>query len=230
MNKIHKNNKGFSTVELVLAVVIVILIGAVGYLVYKNNHKTTTANVAVTTDKSPAAIPSTTNKTPTPTLPTGTISTTDITGTYSYPGNIFTLLYPASWTEDAQTVPVATVQPGIQGTVVTISPPNTPEGETAGITAYKSTSLSNALSEDSVGQSAKIKDSKSLTINGYNALYEQVVTNSTKTTDSYAVTNNSYTIVFDFVLNGGGDPSASSSFDATSLLPEFNAIVSSIKF
>lgn len=40
------NQKGFSAAESILVLVIVILLGVVGYLVYKNNHKTTTATVA----------------------------------------------------------------------------------------------------------------------------------------------------------------------------------------
>ncbi len=40
MNKINKNQKGFGTVESILVVIIVVLIGAVGFLVYKNHHKT----------------------------------------------------------------------------------------------------------------------------------------------------------------------------------------------
>lgn len=41
MNKLHKNNKGFSTIEIAVAIVIVVLIGVAGWLVYKNHHKAT---------------------------------------------------------------------------------------------------------------------------------------------------------------------------------------------
>lgn len=41
--KISKDEKGFSAVEVVLVLVIVVLIGVVGWLVYKDHHKTTTA-------------------------------------------------------------------------------------------------------------------------------------------------------------------------------------------
>lgn len=44
MNKISKNEKGFSVVETLLVLVIVVLIGIVGYMVYKNHHKTTVPN------------------------------------------------------------------------------------------------------------------------------------------------------------------------------------------
>jgi len=45
MSKLHKNNKGFSAVEGLLIVVIVALVGVVGYMVYKNHHKITTNTV-----------------------------------------------------------------------------------------------------------------------------------------------------------------------------------------
>lgn len=39
MNKLSRNEKGFGALELVIVLVIVALIGAVGYLVYKNSHQ-----------------------------------------------------------------------------------------------------------------------------------------------------------------------------------------------
>lgn len=55
MIKKSKNQKGFSAVELVLVIVIVALIGVVGWLVYKNHHKTTaTATITSTQKKLPA--------------------------------------------------------------------------------------------------------------------------------------------------------------------------------
>lgn len=52
MGKLKDNQKGFGAVEAVLVLVIVILIGVVGYMVYRNHHKTTTASVATTSSKS----------------------------------------------------------------------------------------------------------------------------------------------------------------------------------
>jgi hypothetical protein len=54
MGKIRKNETGFSAVEIVLVLVIVGLIGVVGYMVYKNQHKTT-APVATTISTKPAS-------------------------------------------------------------------------------------------------------------------------------------------------------------------------------
>jgi len=49
MNNLKKNQRGFSTVELVLAIVILVSVGIVGWLVYKNHHKTPSANSTTTT-------------------------------------------------------------------------------------------------------------------------------------------------------------------------------------
>jgi cytoskeletal protein RodZ len=43
MDKLNKNNKGFGSVELVLIVIIIAMLGVVGWFVYKNQHKTTTS-------------------------------------------------------------------------------------------------------------------------------------------------------------------------------------------
>lgn len=61
MGKIRNNQKGFSVVEVALVLVIVALIGGVGYMVYSKHHKAavTTNSVANESVKAPA-------KTPTP--------------------------------------------------------------------------------------------------------------------------------------------------------------------
>lgn len=50
MGKLKNKTNGFSAVEVVLVLVIIGVIGIVGWVVYKNQHKTTTASVAVTTN------------------------------------------------------------------------------------------------------------------------------------------------------------------------------------
>jgi hypothetical protein len=54
MNKIFKNEKGFSAVEVVLVIVVIVLIGTVGWLVYKNHHKTVASSAVSTTKISPS--------------------------------------------------------------------------------------------------------------------------------------------------------------------------------
>lgn len=46
MSKLSRNQKGFGVVEAVLVLIILVLIGAVGYLVYKNHQKTAASSSA----------------------------------------------------------------------------------------------------------------------------------------------------------------------------------------
>lgn len=70
MNKIPKNQNGFSAVELIMIIVIVVLIGAVGYLVYKNHHKTpAVAATTISTTKPTSSTKSTTAATTQPANP-----------------------------------------------------------------------------------------------------------------------------------------------------------------
>jgi cytoskeletal protein RodZ len=46
MSKSHNHQKGFATVEAVLVLVILILIGVVGWMVYKNHHKSTSSTTS----------------------------------------------------------------------------------------------------------------------------------------------------------------------------------------
>jgi Tfp pilus assembly protein PilE len=88
MCKVRKNEAGFSPVEIVMVLVIVALLGAVGFLVYKNQHKTTTASVTTATaTKQPAT------KTP-------LASTDQYAGWKSYTLKYekLTFKYPAGWT------------------------------------------------------------------------------------------------------------------------------------
>jgi cytoskeletal protein RodZ len=58
MGKIKQNEVGFSAVEIVMTLVIVVLIGIVGYLVYKNHSKVTTDSVTTTNSIQPTKTPS----------------------------------------------------------------------------------------------------------------------------------------------------------------------------
>jgi uncharacterized protein (UPF0333 family) len=62
MNKIYKNQKGFTAVEGLLIVLILVVIGAVGYMVYHNNHKFKTVSVSTTANNKPALSTKTTTK------------------------------------------------------------------------------------------------------------------------------------------------------------------------
>lgn len=62
MGKLRNNQKGFGTVEIILIVVIVALIGVVGWFVYKNHNKTTPSST--TTANTTSFTPTKTTTTP----------------------------------------------------------------------------------------------------------------------------------------------------------------------
>src|ERR1035438_1728382 len=64
MKKLRNDNSGFSAVEVILVIAVVILIGVVGWLVYKDHHKTTTADTTTTSATKPATSTKTTTSTP----------------------------------------------------------------------------------------------------------------------------------------------------------------------
>lgn len=228
-----KQQSGFSAVEVVIAIVIVGLVGVAGWLVYEDHHKTTTPVVLTKqkTTSSTKATPAVDNtKTTSTQLPTGAISKTGITGSYTYPNQYFSIAYPSEWVPAEVSIPPTASQPGILSTIVTITSPNAAQAETASITVYKAITLSNALSYAFQGNGTSVENSQSLTINGYSAMYQQNVISGSGsyTDDSYAVTNNHYTVVFSFRVSQTYNGEVV--FNATNLLPDFNAIVTSIKF
>lgn len=91
MSKMSKNQKGFSTVEVILVIVIVALIGTVGWLVYKNHHKTTALNTSTTSSKATTKSTVANN--------TKTVATANsYAGWKSYSNSQVSFQYPADWT------------------------------------------------------------------------------------------------------------------------------------
>ena len=116
MGKLQKDQKGFSAVEVVLVLVIVALVGAIGFLVYKNQHKTKAAPVA-----------STTTTKSTTTTPTKTVTAPDPYAgwkTYTSPLNSgLSFKYPADWQfpNPATTIPAPNNQGGVENDSVVYS-------------------------------------------------------------------------------------------------------------
>jgi Tfp pilus assembly protein PilE len=81
MNKINKNQSGFSVVEFLLVILILVVIGAVGYMVYHNDHKTKVSSL------------STTNSSKSTTNPYAGWKTYSISSPTS-----FSFKYPTNWT------------------------------------------------------------------------------------------------------------------------------------
>ena len=92
MGKLRNNEKGFGAVEGLLIVAVVVLLSVVGYMVYKNHNKTTTASVATTTATQPAKTPAK--------KPAKTTTIDPYTGWQSYTLKYEKLAfkYPAGWT------------------------------------------------------------------------------------------------------------------------------------
>ena len=91
MRKSRNNEFGFSVIEVVLVFVIVVLVGVVGWTVYKHNHKTTKANTATTSTIKQAA--------PTTVSPS-TQSTNPYTGWKTYNSILnsgLSFMYPPTW-------------------------------------------------------------------------------------------------------------------------------------
>lgn len=84
----NKNENGFSTIEFIMVFLIIVLVGAVGYFVYKNHHQP----VRVITVTKTVTKPSATNTTSSTTNPYANWKTyTSATGKY-------TIKYPETWT------------------------------------------------------------------------------------------------------------------------------------
>ena len=65
MNKLSKNQKGFTAVEGLLIILILVVIGGVGYMIYHNNHKSKVVSaVTSTTTNKTASSTSTVSKIP----------------------------------------------------------------------------------------------------------------------------------------------------------------------
>ena len=107
MGKLQNNETGFGAVEVVLLVVIVALIGVVGWLVYKDQHKNATVSTINTSTNKPAAPTKTTTATstqqtrsaPTSTCPSLTNATQVPSGwqTYTSSKYSYSISYPSTW-------------------------------------------------------------------------------------------------------------------------------------
>jgi hypothetical protein len=87
MNKISKNENGFSVVEILMVLVVVVLIVVVGWLIYKNHHKVAAPVVTTSTNKSAA---STSTKTTTTTV-------SPYAGWQTYSNSQVSFEYPRGW-------------------------------------------------------------------------------------------------------------------------------------
>ncbi len=108
MNKLSKNENGFGAVELILIIVIVALIGVVGWLVYRDRNKTTNSTLTTSTTSSNNT---TTNKT---SIPSSTITSGPQSGWSTYTNNTagFSISYPNIVEGDSGCATPSTVSTG----------------------------------------------------------------------------------------------------------------------
>jgi hypothetical protein len=117
MKKFRSNETGFSAIELVLIIVIVVLIGISGWLVYKNHHKNAAATISTTSTSKAATSTSTTPKS------TSTSTTKPVTTTvFQIPELGIEITVPNSIKDIVYKVdPAGTLSTGQQTQSVTLS-------------------------------------------------------------------------------------------------------------
>lgn len=149
MDRIRKNEAGFSPVEVVIVLVIVALIGVVGWLVYRNHNKTSTTTVSTTNTSNASK----------PTSHSGMYE-----GWQTYKGDGFNLKYPADW----KYVTKGTVAGGGEFAFDEFLPTaNYPDNNAHSI-AFETATTNNTVSEyaSNQGSSEGQVSAKIITING----------------------------------------------------------------
>ncbi len=203
MGKLKNNQKGFTAVEGLLIVLILVVIGAVGYMVYHNDHKakTTTSISTTAASKPPVKTTPTTSQYPKyttiSTLPSGWSTYTN--STYN-----FSIDYPSTWTQ-ANTSKSSTTYasdssinffdihfnnpaaPGSNTITYDYGVQVTNQSLSQNLTADEN-SLVNNNNGNGSAVSAKIVDTKNYTFNGDNAVQLDVaITDKNAGTTSYNV-------------------------------------------
>ena len=134
MGKLHNNEKGFGAIEGLLIVAVVVLLGVVGYMVYKNHNKANTT-------------PTTTTKI-TSTTPAKTTTTTPAVDPYvgwqTYSNSQVSFKYPSGWTAskgpgNSQSTIADATSPGFTTTSMT-----TAQNSGAPVTLYLQLSTSSS--------------------------------------------------------------------------------------
>lgn len=248
MQRINKDESGFSVVEVILVVVIVALIGVVGWLVYKDHHKTTTASTANNTSSNQPA--TTTKTTSTTSTSTKTTSTNPYAGwnTYTASDNTYTVNYPSNWVSDpcitnntcsttAEVDNYLSPASNPSWQVIELNHNKTSDSAKAWFDAYKNVPSAYSC----------VYDNSALTINGYSAYFAEYfitpnanqcpsapttgsttsgATTTTGYSDYYTIVNNGQAVIISMPVQDGSNGSR----DTVPLVSTFNEIAKSIKF
>ncbi len=204
MIKLNKDNNGFAAAEVLLVVVILALIGAVGWFVYKDHHKSDTSQGSTSSQN------------------------VALTQTYIDTSGWFTLKYPSTW-DDITVKAGTTVDEGPTGmpTVLTSNAagqlvPDAAKNQIAALLNISTDSSTSTPEAYAVNTAGAVSQGKSETINGYSAYYD-VITSSGDTFREFIVKDGSKIAVLTFTLTNG-----SQSF--SSYQNAENSIANSIQF
>ena len=249
MQRINKDESGFSAVEVILVVVIVALIGVVGWFVYKDHHKTTTASTANNTSSNqPATTTKTTSTTSTSTKTTSTTNPYAGWNTYTASDNTYTVNYPSNWVSD----PCSTNNTCSTTAEVDnyLSPSSNPSWQVIELNHNKTSDSAKAwfdAYENVPSAYSCVYDNSALTINGYSAYFAEYfitpnanqcpsapttgsttsgATTTTGYSDYYTIVNNGQAVIISMPVQDGSNGSR----DTVPLVSTFNEIAKSIKF
>jgi len=184
ISKLKNNQKGIGTAAAILAIAILVVIGAIGWMVYENHHKT----VAVTP-------------------PSATITKPKI---YTDSKKIYTVSYPSNWTTSESLAQGAFGYPFAETNFTQFSLSHSASSAFIGITVFNGNNPEGLFSG---GHASNVKETtKSLTINGYQAVHAQLTNIGPNNAayggnDEYAVTNKDITLLFDFQYTSGNGSS-----------------------
>ncbi len=221
---------GFTAVEGLIVLLVIVIIAGAGWFVL-TKHKSTTPNKEFRTSKSWSKY------------------TGESFMSYTYPGNLFSIIYPERWAQSYRTLPASTppAPDNMQSQIVALTPPKSPKGPDGSplpvdVLVYKSGNTADIAKN--VDGGTTIQHQKSIKVNGYDALYEQTVPDTSKgqvnipshfTDDIYVVTNNNVSVAFIFRVNESAIPAspgvtAIPAINQSYLQPSFVNIVNSVKF
>lgn len=198
MNKIKKNESGFSVVEALL-IIILVVIGAVGYMVYHNDNKSKVVsanNTAKTSINNTSKASTTTTTNPY----SGWSTYTDTSGW-------FTLKYPSDWTNNtAQAGSTVTEGPSQTQTTLTSNGQGNLGPTSLGqannnfliVTSDTYTGLPQSYIDSNNSSTTGDKD---LTINGYQAHYGVGTNDGGDTYGTYEVFNNGKVAILNFLIS-----------------------------
>jgi len=225
--KKYRNDDGFSTVEVVSVLLVIIIIGTVGYYVFNHSKQKTSPSDASSSSVKTSAAPSGVTL-------TATANSYNGWNTYDDSAKLFTILYPQNWTIQTE----ASIGNNLESSTPILRPSNLNPAELssgAGLYINPVTGSLNAEFQATVYGSGANYNPTDLTINGFPALYHQIVqtTADTGTTsdtkDYYAVANKGVTVLFSWTEQQGSYKDVRG-FNLTSYNDTFRSIVESIKF